>query len=131
MPWREHIPIEAELSVHSRIGHLTPKSASRDWVLPLHYSDNKLRDSDNYFSDEGHTFDYNRDKIISYDVCGACESHAIMMSLPANTLLSAGGISSKADALKLMMKAKLLKDLQSQEVDGNPHFKHCPVGLTL
>lgn len=102
-----------------------------DWVLPLHYSDNKLRDSDQYYSDEGHTFDFNRDKIISYDLCGACESHAIMSGFPDDALHSTGGIRSAADAKDLVKRGTLLKDLRRKDVQGNPHFKHCPVGVTM
>ena len=102
-----------------------------DWVLPLHYSDNKLRDSDHYYSDEGHTFDFNRDKIISYDVCGACESHALVRSFPQGALHPKGGIRSAADAENLVEKATLLKDLRREDVQDNPNFKHCPVGVTI
>lgn len=47
--------------------------------LPFHDSKNKLRDAPNEVFAEGHDFSLNRELLFSYDVCGACEAHSILI----------------------------------------------------
>lgn len=47
----------------------------------IHQNDNKLRDVDNVYTDNGHAFSYNKDIIYSFDICGNCEAHAILYSI--------------------------------------------------
>jgi hypothetical protein len=47
----------------------------------IHQNDNKLRDVDNVYTDNGHAFSYNKDIIYSFDICGNCEAHAILFSI--------------------------------------------------
>lgn len=46
-----------------------------------HFADNKLRDVEQVYSDEGHVFTFNRFMLVSYDVCGSCEAHAALLSI--------------------------------------------------
>jgi len=47
--------------------------------LPNDASQNKLRDSADEYADQGHMFSYNNNIIFSYDVCGSCEAHALLL----------------------------------------------------
>ena len=46
-----------------------------------HQSNNKLRDAADKYVDEGHCFSFNSDILFSYDICGPCEAHGILLSM--------------------------------------------------
>ncbi len=46
-----------------------------------HPSQNKLRDVEEKYSENGHIFSFNREIICSFDVCGGCEAHALMLRM--------------------------------------------------
>ena len=51
--------------------------------LPLDASKNKLRDTNDTYAEGGHMFSYNDNILFSYDICGSCESHAMLMHYKA------------------------------------------------
>eukprot|EP01038_Epipyxis_sp_PR26KG_P012519 gene12519-16791_t len=84
-----------------------------------HPSKNKLRDVEDKFAENGHIFALNREILVSYDVCGSCEAHAILYSIKHN-------ISTSLETAKpLSYLAKFLNN-----TDLNPKelaiFKKCP-----
>ena len=92
------------------------KSFIEKFGLPQHSSENKLRDAEDIYTEQGHAFGYNRDILYSFDVCGNCEAHSIMYDTATR------GVPVN-DAL-------LLKDLRSSLGKGQlthlPQFKKCP-----
>ena len=44
-------------------------------------SSNFLRDTHDYYDEKGHVFSYNTIILYSYDVCGNCEAHALLLAL--------------------------------------------------
>ena len=95
------------------------KSFIEKFGLPQHSSENKLRDAEDIYTEQGHAFGYNRDILYSFDVCGNCEAHSLLYDAAAR------GVSVQ-DAL-------LLKDLRSRLGTGDgdlshlPQFKKCPL----
>ena len=91
--------------------------------FPQHSSENKLRDAEDIYTEQGHAFGYNRDILYSYDVCGNCEAHAIEFHLKR---VSGGG---QIDMLAGVDRAALLVDLRKQrgeELTQLPEFLKCP-----
>ncbi len=91
--------------------------------LPQHNSHNKLRDVLNIFSDHGHEFSLNKEILYSFDVCGNCEAHAILLAV-TNGIRMKGIPHNEPVTIK---NAGLLKDLHSSLITNNPHFVKCPV----
>ena len=84
--------------------------------LPPHSSQNKLRDVEEKYVEQGHMFSFNREIIMSFDVCGSCEAHAMLLSVKL------GLASSIQDALPLVK-------LDSKYRKGNVNFAKCPRNL--
>lgn len=81
--------------------------------LPTHPSNNKLRDVEQKYQDKGHIFSFNREIICSFDVCGACEAHALLLAVQS------GLATSVESSLTLFeLPAELRKD--------NLNFAKCP-----
>ena len=78
-----------------------------------HNSNNKLRDSEEKFTEEGHCFSFNSDMMFSYDICGSCEAHAMLLSVEL------GLVESVEDA-------PTLKGLDKKYTQNNPNFAKCP-----
>lgn len=81
--------------------------------LPQHTSQNKLRDVEEKYADEGHMFSFNREILMSFDVCGPCEAHAMLLSIKLKLA------DSVENALPL---AKLDKKYTKDDVN----FAKCP-----
>lgn len=85
--------------------------------FPPHSSENKLRDAEDIYTEQGHAFGYNRDILYSFDVCGNCEAHAIVYNL-------------QQTGLKNVQQATLLKALQKKEGADKlaqlVQFRKCP-----
>jgi hypothetical protein len=81
--------------------------------LPQHPSDNKLRDVEAKYVDEGHVYSFNREILCSFDVCGACEAHAMLLAWQQ-------GLSADLES------APSLKDLPDHLRRNNVNFVHCP-----
>jgi len=81
--------------------------------LPQHPtgSVNRLRDTEDVFTEGGHCFAFNRELLFSYDVCGGCEAHALLYSMRQT------GIMSVRDAVPLYR-------LEGRA--GNVNFANCP-----
>ncbi len=56
--------------------------------LPLHPSNNKLRDVEQKYAEHGHMFSFNKEILGSFDVCGSCEAHALILGLEAGLATS-------------------------------------------
>ncbi len=41
----------------------------------------KLRDVDEKYSENGHVFLFNQELLCSFDICGGCEAHAMLLQL--------------------------------------------------
>lgn len=78
-----------------------------------HFSDNRLRDAEDLYSDNGHAFSFNRDILYSFDVCGNCESHAFLLAL------NLGLATSVNDAPGL-------RTLDPKYTTNNVNFLKCP-----
>lgn len=92
--------------------------------FPQHSSENKLRDAEDIYTEQGHAFGYNRDILYSYDVCGNCEAHAIEFQL--KRVVREG---KQIDVLARVDQAALLKDLRKkrgEELIQLPEFLKCP-----
>ena len=78
-----------------------------------HHSRNKLRDSADVYVDKGHCFSFNTDILFSYDICGPCEAHAILLAIRS-------GLSTSVD------DAPVLKQLNHTWIATLPDFVKCP-----
>lgn len=79
-----------------------------------HQSNNKLRDAADKYVDEGHCFSFNSDILFSYDICGPCEAHAILLSV-------------RSDKGLTVDNAPVLKDLPRTMTAGHDDLAKCPV----
>lgn len=85
----------------------------REIGLQNHFAQNKLRDTDDKYADDGHLFSLNGEILGSYDVCAGCEAHALLLGFRH-------GISSNISTLPT------LKDLPTKFKENNLDFKNCP-----
>lgn len=79
-----------------------------------HNSDNKLRDSEEKFSREGHCFSFNGEIMYSYDICGNCEAHAMLFAVKS-------GLAATVE------DAPTLSQIDKRLIQGNPDFAKCPM----
>jgi hypothetical protein len=89
-----------------------------DAGMPLHNSKNKLRDVDDQYVE--HMFSLNREILLSYDVCGACEAHALLLSL------SPGKDEDKDKDVASALTLQELYALAPGSIANNVNFAHCP-----
>jgi hypothetical protein len=82
--------------------------------LPSHPSQNKLRDVEEKYVEGGHMFSFNREILMSFDVCGPCEAHALLLSI-------------EQGLAKTIETALPLAKLDRKLLQDNPHFAKCPV----
>lgn len=75
---------------------------------------NHLRDTDDKYGAGGHSFSLNREILYSYDICGSCESHAIIFSIEHKLA------SSVENGL-------LLEQIDKNMVSKNTNFQKCPI----
>jgi hypothetical protein len=75
-------------------------------------SSNHLRDTEDKYGSEGHSFSINREILYSYDLCGSCEAHAILLDVQKNSVP--------------VSKARKLAELTYSEREGNVNFANCP-----
>jgi hypothetical protein len=101
-----------------------------DAGMPLHNSKNKLRDVDDQYVE--HMFSLNREILLSYDVCGACEAHALLLSLSLSLspdLRHARYQGKDEDKDKDVASALTLQELYALapgSIANNVNFAHCP-----
>lgn len=81
--------------------------------LGEHLSQNKLRDTDVKYVSEGHSFSFNGELLYSYDVCGNCEAHALLLGLRKN-------LASSIETLPT------LSQLDRRHLNNNVYFHNCP-----
>jgi len=69
--------------------------------LPNDASQNKLRDSADEYADQGHMFSFNNNIMFSYDLCGSCEAHALLLGykFAGSSEVTKETISAKINAL--------------------------------
>ena len=87
---------------------------------PVHPSENKLRDVEEKYLENGHIFSFNREILCSFDVCGSCEAHALLL----NT--AKGGMSEG----KSIESAATLSSIPLDVIKANVNFKKCPKKFT-
>mmetsp|Transcript_4482 Transcript_4482/g.7325 ORF Transcript_4482/g.7325 Transcript_4482/m.7325 type:complete len:235 (-) Transcript_4482:3196-3900(-) len=87
-----------------------------DEKLPPHASKNKLRDVPEKYETGGHLFSFNREIVGSFDVCGPCEAHAMLLSVEK-------GLATSIE------DAKSLFELDPELTKGNVNFAKCPIQL--
>lgn len=75
-------------------------------------SSNHLRDTEDKYGSEGHSFSINREILYSYDLCGSCEAHAILFDVQKNSVP--------------VSKARKLAELTDSEREENVNFAKCP-----
>ncbi len=49
--------------------------------LKKHPGNNKLREVETLFVDNDYDFSFNKEIVYSFDVCGNCEAHAILLAM--------------------------------------------------
>jgi hypothetical protein len=81
--------------------------------LPNHDSQNKLRDVDEIFSEKGHIFSFNKEILGTFDLCGPCEAHALLLGVEK-------GLS------KTIANSTTLFELDRKYKQNNIHFRNCP-----
>lgn len=81
--------------------------------LPQHPSQNKLRDTEEKYFVNEHLFSFNREILLSYDVCGPCEAHAMLLSMKL-------GLANTVET------ALPLAKLDIQYTKGDVNFVKCP-----
>ena len=102
-----------------------------------------MRDTSNELVDDGHAFSWNGDILFSFDVCGHCEAHALLVGLMkwqalthrsgsgnGNTDYNTTNISkeiSRDISPTIMAQLPAVKDLHYKEYANNPNFKNCPL----
>lgn len=83
--------------------------------FPPHPSNNKLRDVEQKYAENGHMFSYNKEILGSFDICGSCEAHALLLGIEA-------GLAKTID------KSTTLFDLGYEKYrKNNVNFMKCPV----
>lgn len=80
--------------------------------LKRHFAENKLRDTEDRFVDDGHSFSWNGEILYSYDVCGNCEAHAILLDM--------------GKSLTNVNTSRLLKDIPPSMRSKNFDLFKCP-----
>ena len=94
--------------------------------LPQDISNNKLRDSNDKYVDGGHMFSFNKIILFSYDVCGSCEAHALLLGYK-NSIKSKSSDNKTPHSVQAAVNAMpLLKDLSADQRRGNMDFQKCP-----
>jgi hypothetical protein len=88
--------------------------------LSQHKSNNKLRDIESSLVDEGHAFSWNAEILFSFDVCGHCEAHALLIVLQ-------NGLGGGMDAIETVPH---LKDFSDEKYLSSPHLTKCPKQMT-
>ena len=78
-----------------------------------HHSNNKLRDSADVYIERGHCFSFNSDILFTYDICGPCEAHAILLAIRS-------GLAAAVD------DAPVLKELNRTWRATLPDLVKCP-----
>lgn len=79
----------------------------------LHPAENRLRDVDEKFERLGHMFSFNREILGTFDVCGACESHALLLGIKLGRAVS---ITNSTTLFELPEKYRI----------NNVDFQNCP-----
>lgn len=87
-----------------------------DRGYPPHASENKLRDVEEKYLENGHIFSFNREILCSFDVCGSCEAHALLYTT------GKGGMSEG----KSIEEAATLSAIPVQSIEKNIDFMKCP-----
>jgi hypothetical protein len=72
-----------------------------------------LRETADTYVDQGHCFSFNTDILFSYDVCGPCEAHALLLAV-------------RKGLATTVQTAPVLKDLSKEITDGNVDLLKCP-----
>ena len=88
-----------------------------------HIGKNKLRDVEDMYSQNGHEFSFGKDILYSFDICGSCEAHALLLSLKH------GLVSDRSDekSKHTVSNAVVLKDLPTKYVKNNANLQKCPL----
>lgn len=73
---------------------------------------NKLRDAEDKYTADGHSFSFNKELLFSFDVCGNCEAHAIMFSMAS-------------DSTHTVQTAPSLVDIDHTLLEGHVNFVNC------
>lgn len=95
-------------------GHLRHYKRMMDAAqLPPHPSDNKLRDVESKYAEQGHVYSFNREILCSFDVCGGCEAHAMLLAWQR-------GLAPDLES------APALRELPPALRQNNVNFAHCP-----
>eukprot|EP01036_Dinobryon_divergens_P028958 gene28958-37993_t len=97
----------------------------QDQGFTQHPARNKLRDVSNDLANEGHLFSFNKEILGSFDVCGGCEAHALMHSLPNRT----SSHPEESPDLSSLFTTLSLKDVLLKEprlTSENANFRRCP-----
>ncbi len=83
--------------------------------LPLHPSNNKLRDVEQKYAEHGHMFSFNKEILGSFDVCGSCEAHALLLGFQSGL------------ANSIFESTSLFQLDYDKYRKNNVNFKKCPI----
>ena len=90
--------------------------------FPRHHDvENRLRESEDVWVEHGHSFSYNGEQLFSFDVCGPCEAHGLLLGLK-NAATTPGGAAAAVGSESAM----LLKDVPANKRRSIPQLRKCP-----
>ena len=95
------------------------------------YNNNKLRESDDYYFNKGHAFSYNGDLIHSFDICGNCEAHALLLTITSTSTTEKGHNSDLYYTQTNVSNLPTLFELTIEQRRGNKQFDKCPYKPTV
>ena len=88
--------------------------SSKGWKKHRAGTSNHLRDTEDKYGIEGHAFSLNQEIMYTYDVCGNCEAHALLVSVEK-------GLANSLE------RGIFLKDLAKNiDLKNNINFQNCP-----
>lgn len=97
---------------------------------PQHSSNNKLRDVEEKYAENGHIFSFNREIICSFDICGSCEAHAILINLGSKTAAAGGGkstfVTEVVKSRENLDDQPTLSQMDLSLLKDNVDFAKCP-----
>lgn len=106
--------------------------------LPIHASNNKLRDVEQKYETNGHIFSFNREILLTFDVCGPCEAHAIMLAVTdyenkhpsngsSNNSIVSANLSGLLEVINTAPTLAIIDKTSPNLRINNVNFAKCPV----
>jgi hypothetical protein len=95
--------------------------------LPIHHTNNKLRDSEDFYADNKHQRSFNKDIIFSYDICGNCEAHALLLGYHDKYGYGNYKARNQEEMQRRVDELPPLKELNPVKIINNVNFMKCSI----